>query len=150
MAKLFDKVLIEAVKQLIQLDQKPEVVAEKSVAIARLTISEMRRQGCLEKEPSCFEKKNYHSGKSSKRHGGKYADWLYWIYPCDIYPDGFSPDDSPYFIQVCSRGGDEFITERGSLDEAFNTMEQLKNYHPDGEFKLGLSSLNFRPMNCEY
>lgn len=147
MAKLFDKVLLEAVKQLIALDQKPEVVGEKSVAIARLTLKEMERQGCLKRSN---HRKIYQNGKSAKRHGGKYGNWLWWIYPCDTYPDGYSPDDSPYFIQICSKGGDEFITERQTLDEAFSTMEQLKNYHPDGEFRLGLSSLNFRPMNCEY
>ena len=143
MPKLFEKLLLESVKQLIQLDQKPEAIAQKSVTISRLVIAEMKSQGCLKRR----EKKKY---QSQKRHGGKYAGWLYWIYPCDTYPDGFTPNDSPYFIQICSRGGDEFITERNTLSEALNTLEQLGNFHPNGEFNLGLSSLNFRPMNCEY
>lgn len=147
MPKLFEKLLLESVKQLIQLDQKPEAIAQKSVAIARLVIAEMNRQRCFEKKPICLKEMG---DKSSKRHGGKYAGWLYWIYPCDTYPDGFTPNDSPYFIQICSRGGDEFITERDTLNEAFNTMEQLGNFHPNGEFILGFRSLNFRPMNCEY
>ena len=145
--KIFKKILVESVRQLISLEKPPEVIAEKAVAIARLTYSEMQRQGVLKrKKPEEIPERE----KISRRQGGKLDGWLYWIYPCDTYPDGYSPCTSPLFLQVCSRFGDEWIKECDSLSEATATLAQLAKLHPNGQWDWTQPSFEFRQMTQDY
>lgn len=78
---------------------------------------------------------------------GESSGWLYWIYPTDTYADGYSPKDSPYFCQILSKFGEQFISEKSSANEAISTISQLKNFHPGGKWDLTKPLLNFEPYD---